>query len=418
MVRAEVDILDNVTAYAAIGLQEFEYNQNLISPAWITGADGSFQQYTTWERLRFRSLAANAGIRATATTGPIDHALNLQVSGSRFSHFQSLSYGPDLDRGTIYDPVVTPMPSLTDPGDPLKVVETESFSIGIADTMSFMDDRVQFTAGLRYQKVDVATFDYDWGSAETATYESDAWSPAFGLVVKPWENVSLYANYIQGLQPGMTVSSFFANAGEVFPPYVSKQYEAGVKVDWGRVRTTLAAFQIAQPNVLYTYDAKTDLYTAALNGEQRNRGIELNAYGEIVDGVRLLSGVTFLEAVQTKTADGAFDGKRARGAPRVRAVVGGEWDTPFLEGLTLSGRLTYTSNQTVDNTTPDLTIPSWTTVDLGARYSFDSRWSEKPVTVRFDVENVFDKSYWVTADTGFLPLSQPRTFRLSTAFKF
>src|SRR5690606_17614605 len=136
-----------------------------------------------------------------------------------------------------------------DPGDPKKTSKTRASSIGVADTLSILDERIQFTAGVRYQKVESDSFSATTG-ALTSGYDGDALTPALGLVVKPWENVSFYANYIENLQRGTIVGSSFANAGEVFAAYVSKQYEAGAKVDWGTVTTTLAVFQIAQPNTI------------------------------------------------------------------------------------------------------------------------------------------------------------------------
>lgn len=183
--------------------------------------------------------------------------------------------------------------------------------------------------------------------------------------------------------------------------------------------TTLAAFQIAQPNTVSIDDpAGGPLPILTLDGEQRNRGIELNAYGELMPGLRLMGGVTLLDARLTKTQGGLNDGNRADGSARIRTVVGAEWDTPFLEGLTLTGRITYTGDQIASSSRDDLKIPSWTVVDLGARYTFDSPWNDKPVTVRFNVDNVFDKNYWSGTNTRYIQLGAPRTFRLSTAFQF
>jgi iron complex outermembrane receptor protein len=272
-------------------------------------------------------------------------------------------------------------------------------------------------AGIRYQEVGTKNFNTTTG-LQSSKYDANAWTPSFGLVVKPWENVSLYANYIEDLRPGSIVGTTYANAGEVFPPYVSKQYEAGVKVDWGQVTTTLAVFQIAKAAEISIDDPAGGDPTLAQNGEERNRGIELNAYGELMPGVRLMGGLALLDARLTKTEGGTLDGKRNDTAPKVRAVIGAEWDTPFMEGLTLTGRLTHTGDAVVSNSS-GLTIPSWTTVDLGARYTFNSSWNEKPVTVRFNVDNVFDKDYWAgTYASGFVYRGQPRTFRLSTEFKF
>ncbi|KRR00176.1 hypothetical protein CQ10_23235 [Bradyrhizobium valentinum] len=272
-------------------------------------------------------------------------------------------------------------------------------------------------AGIRYQEAGIDNFNTTTGLL-SSKYDANAWTPAFGLVVKPWENVSLYANYIEDLRAGTIVGTTYANAGEVLPPYVSKQHEAGVKVDWGQVTTTLAVFQIAKAAAISIDDPAGGDPTLSQNGEERNRGIELNAYGELMPGVRLLGGLTLLDARLTKTEGGTLDGKRNDTAPRVRAVVGAEWDAPFVEGLTLTGRLTYTGDAVV-STSSGVTIPSWTTLDLGARYTFNSPLNEKPVTVRFNVDNVFDKDYWAgTYASGFVYRGQPRTFRLSTTFNF
>jgi iron complex outermembrane receptor protein len=317
----------------------------------------------------------------------------------------------------MYNPVFPTITSPADPGDPRGSSELKVSSIGFADTLSILDERIQFMAGIRYQEVGIKNFNLNTG-LQSSEYDANAWTPSFGLVVKPRENVSLYANYIEDLRAGTIVGTTYANAGEVLPPYVSKQYETGIKVDWGQVTTTLAVFQIAKAASISIDDPAGGNRRLSQNGEERNRGIELNAYGELTPSVRLMGGLALLDARLTKTEGGALDGKRNDTAPRLRAVIGAEWDTPFLEGLTLTGRLTHTSDAVV-LAESGLTIPSWTTVDLGARYTFNSPWNEKPVTVRFNVDNVFDKDYWAgTYASGFVYRGQPRTFRLSTEFKF
>lgn len=420
MVRGEVDITDHVTAYAAIGKQKWDYSYTGPRLARLLDASGNFfaTSNAAWRfNTSFDVLSMQGGLRAKATTGPVDHALSLNLSQSHREVGESLASSPYTYTTNLYNPVFGPAPSIADPGSPRKASDTQVSSIGFADTLSILDERIQFTAGIRYQQVESKNFSTTTG-ATTSSYDGKAWTPALGLVVKPWQNVSLYANYIENLQAGSTVGNQYANSGEVFPPFVSTQYEAGVKVDWGTVTTTLAAFQIAQPSRISIANPGGGLPTLASDGEQRNRGIELNAYGELVSGVRLMGGLTLLDAELTKTQGGLYDGNRAYGAPMVRTVVGAEWDTPFVQGLTLTGRVTYTGEQNTSNENPNLMIPSWTVVDLGARYVFESPWNNKPITVRFNVDNVFGEDYWATAYTDILFLGAPRTYRLSTTFKF
>jgi iron complex outermembrane receptor protein len=416
MVRGEVDITDNVTAYGAIGKQKLDFS--LIGPSQpkLLDTNGTYG-FSNVEHSNFSYdvLSMQGGLRAKATTGPVNHAFSLNLSRSEMETGEAGTTSPFTYTTNLYNPIFGPAPFIADPGDPKKTSETRVSSTGIADTLSILDERIQLTAGIRYQEVESRNFNTTTG-AQTSSYDSDAWTPALGLVVKPWKNVSLYANYIEDLQRGTIAGTQYANAGEVFAPYVSKQYEAGVKVDWGTVTTTLAAFQIAQPNTISI--AGTPKPTLALDGEVRNRGIELNAYGELMRGFRLLGGVTLIDAQQTKTQGGLYDGNRPDGVPIIRTVVGGEWDTPFLQGLTLTGRVTYTGDQVVSSNNDNLKISSWGIVDLGARYVIDSAWNHKPITLRFNVDNVFDKDYWSGTNLRYIQLGAPRTFWLSATFDF
>jgi iron complex outermembrane receptor protein len=83
-----------------------------------------------------------------------------------------------------------------------------------------LDDRVQFTIGARHQTAgsEVTVFLGPPGSASRPEHDSSVWSPAYAVVVKPVEHISLYANYIEGLQTPVVVGPLYANAGTVFPP--------------------------------------------------------------------------------------------------------------------------------------------------------------------------------------------------------
>jgi iron complex outermembrane receptor protein len=415
MVRGEVDITDTVTAYGAIGKQTLDFS--LIGPNQprLLGTDGTYG-WNNVEHTNFAYdvLSMQGGLRAKAETGPVNHAFSLNLSQSVMETGEAQATTPFTYTTNIYNPVFGAATSAADPGDPKKTNETRASSIGIADTLSILDERIQFTAGIRHQRVESDSFSTTTG-AITSGYDSDALTPALGLVVKPWQNVSLYTNYIENLQRGTIVGTSFANAGEVFAPYVSKQYEAGVKVDLGTMTTTLAVFQITQPNTISIAGTPP---TQALDGEVRNRGIELNAYGEVMPSVRLMGGLTLIDSQQTKTQGGLYDGNREAGVPVIRTVAGGEWDAPFLQGLTLTGRVTYTGDQMVSSSNSNLKIPAWEVIDLGARYVWDSPWNNKPITLRFNVDNVFDKNYWSASNFRYVQLGAPRTFWLSATVDF
>ena len=210
-------------------------------------------------------------------------------------------------------------------------------------------------------------------------------------MIKPWEHVSFYANRIEGLAQGPTAPSTASNRDTVFPPKRSKQTEAGVKLDWNSYGATFGVYRIEQPNSATTNNVFN------VDGEQINKGVELNLFGEPVDGVRVLAGATWMDTEQKKTSNGATDGNRAAGVPRFQFNLGTEWDVPGIEGAALSGRLLRTGGEYV-NAANSLSIPAWTRVDLGARYGFKA--DDKYVTLRANVENVANKAYWASASTA------------------
>ncbi|SEC62325.1 iron complex outermembrane recepter protein [Beijerinckia sp. 28-YEA-48] len=409
LLQGELDVTDNLTAYVQAGIVHGT-TKYLYSDVNLTSLNGAYNGNPRLNRQEHQRQAIQAGLRWTFDTGPIHHQVNFNVSQSS-NEVGILNTTGVAFRSNIYNPVPTAVPNIW-VGPPPRTSDQFLSSIGVANTMSVLGDRLQLTAGLRKQYVKSNSYSAATGS-QTAAVDDSALSPAFGLVLKPLQNVSLYANYVQGLEPGSVVGTQYRNAGAVLPPYRSKQVEAGIKVDWGRVITSVSAFEINRP--LSVVDGANFL---TQDGESRVRGIELNAFGSITDSIRVLGGATFLDAKQEKTQGGSNDGKRTFSVPKVQVNLGAEWDTSFLPGLTLTGRMIHTGNFYADAPNA-LLVPDWTRFDVGARYTFTTPWNNKPAVLRLSVENVFNKNYWQGASTNrYLYLGAPRTFLVSTTFNF
>ena len=413
IVRGEFDLTDRITAYATFGAHDYRNGQFGVFNVAVNNFSGTATTtprtqniYTTW-------LTGEVGIRGTVDTGPIGH--EFAFSATTLQQDQGAnSVNGTAYATTIYDPQIVARPSLANPAANKTATSTLS-SLALADTLQMADRRIQLTLGGRLQQVKSTNYNVLTG-APTSSYDQSVLTPSVALVFKPWSNVSFYGNFIQGLQQGIVVGPAFTNAGEIFPPYVSTQFEAGVKVDWGKFTTTASLFQITQPSIL-TNVANNTQY---LGGEQRNQGLELNFFGEPIEGVRLLGGAMFLDAVLTKTQGGTTNGWTAPMAPSVELRLAGEWDLPFARGLTLNGRVVYTGSQYIDATWPRRSLPAWTRVDVGARYAFENPGAKgKLLVARFNVENLFDANYWAG---GFgattLSVGAPQTFRLSLTADF
>ena len=210
--------------------------------------------------------------------------------------------------------------------------------------------------------------------------------PAAGLTVKPWDRVSLYGNCIQALEQGRAAPRGTVNEGENLPPYVSEQVEFGVKLDLYGLGLTAAAFQIEKSSAFTNADRR---YVA--NGEQQNRGLELNVFGELRPGLRLLGGVSYINAELTRTEGGKYDGKTALGAPWLQAALNLEWDVPILPGLTFAARAEHVDSAFIR---PDgsLKVPAYQLYGLGARYQHTI--GDRQFSLRMNIDNLLDKDYW------------------------
>ncbi len=408
----EYDFNDRWTGYAKVGVQRSKFDGPVNGWLLNVQANGDATMRTDNGSSFSRTKSAEAGLRGRFQTGTVSHSVALSVSYLARDNGGASVFGSSQP-SNIYNPASLVWPVA--PTDNPKTSETTLSGIALADTLGFMDDRVLLTLGVRRQNVKATNFDDTTGAVIPPGYDASAWTPMAGLVFKATNDLSLYANYIQGLSQGTTVGTTYQNAGEVFPPYKTKQVELGAKLQTGSFTNTISLFQIARPNTV-TDESTTPLPTLRLNGEQRNRGIEWAIFGELTRDLRMLGGVTYMQGKLTRTQGGLQDGNHAAGTPPWAANLGLDWDVPVLPGLAVSGRVNYTSAQYVNNANT-LKLPSWTTLDLGARYA--TKLGGKPVVFRASVDNAFDRNYWNNVwSNNAINLGAPRAFHLSASVDF
>ena len=151
-------------------------------------------------------------------------------------------------------------------------------------------------------------------------------------------------------------------------------------MDWGTITTTAAVFQIARPSLI-----TTPANVRAYDGEQQNSGVELNAYGLLLPGLRGMASAMFLRPELTKSNDATDIGKDAAGTPDKTFSAGLDWDAPWVPGLAFNGRVIYTSGSYL-TTANTVRFDDWTRLDIGARYT-TTALNGKPVTFRANIEN-------------------------------
>lgn len=417
-VRGEYDFSDKVTAWFAGGFRESDEANSLANLTVTNAATGAGNLYR-FDNTREDSVkTGEVGLRGKFATGAIGH--EWVISSSHFDFKKNNAYVMDFanTRATnLYNPVSWSQPAFSvgalrgnDLANPALNGTVKLTSHAIGDTLSFLDGRVLMTVGARHQKLDVVSLNYNTGTV-ASDYNKSRVSPLAGLVVKPMKQVALYGNYIEGLSQGDTAAAPASNVGEMLSPYVSKQKEAGVKVDLGNVGFTTAYFTTDKPRGVIN---AANVFTA--EGSDKHQGVEFMAYGEPMKGLRVLGGMTFLDTKQQNTNNAATEGKRTIGVPSEQANIGLEWTVPGTRGLTLDTRV-VTTGSVYANAANTLRVPGWTRLDVGARYVMEV--GGRLVTLRGRVDNVTDRDYWASSGgfpgRGYLVMGAPRTVSLSAS---
>lgn len=244
-----------------------------------------------------------------------------------------------------------------------------------------------------------------------AVTKSDATSPLYGIVYKPTENVSLFANHTESFQEGSIVTmGTFENGGEVLPPTKTKQNEIGAKY---KNKGFMAAVSYFDMEKEATFDKTIDGKTwRTLDGELNYNGIEVSLGGQIAPKWSLNGGFLFIDSDYKNHS--TYNGKQVLGTSKWSGV--GVLQYAPNENTNIFGRAVYTGKAPIyTEDVKTFEIGSSVVFDLGARYK--TKVGNTPVTLTATCFNVLGKDYWLPrATTQMGILGNPRTFALTASF--
>ncbi|MCT8179398.1 TonB-dependent siderophore receptor [Variovorax sp. CY25R-8] len=330
--------------------------------------------------------AASAMADISFDTGPVAHKLTLgyyMYSDKSWSsdYYPSTGYkGPYPFFAPTYVPEPVFPPNTYGSYYAGRVSNTNYL---IGDNIQF-DDRWSLLLGIT--RSNIRSQSLDSGGARTQPdYDKSRNSPSVSLLYKPVPWLTTYVSYIEGLEQGGIAPDTASNAGAILAPMVSKQKEIGLKATVGELLLTTALFDIEKA---YEYTDSRNVY--AQNGRQNHKGIEFNVSGRITDRWTVVTGITSLDA-EVKGSE--LDGKTPQNVAKLIAKFYTEYELP-VPGLTLTGGIYHTGKQWANAANTDR-LPAVTTADLGLRYAM--KLSGRPLTLRLNVNNVANKSYWLNS---------------------
>jgi iron complex outermembrane recepter protein len=341
---------------------------------------------------RFVITSDTAYLNGTFDTLGIGHDFTFGTAGYRSSSYSVITpaTAASLKLGTanIYDPAIFTEPAAGPPNVFLNYDSSDVYQQGfnINDLLKFTD---QWSARFGASQDWFHTNNFSNKSVRTTQYVDHGVSPTGSIIFKPAANMTTYFTYASALQAGDLAPGTAKNSGEGLAPYRSKEYELGYKASLSGIDLTAALFRIERP--FANLDPLSNIF--GISGEQVNRGLELSAIGEVIDGLTLYGGVQLLNARLEHTPLATTNDKIYVGAPKVKGNMLFEYKIPGLAGLVATLDYQFSGTRAA-NDTNSYFAPGYNLFDLGARYT-SNFWS-KPVTWRLAVDNVTDRHYWST----------------------
>ena len=267
----------------------------------------------------------------------------------------------------------------------------------------------ELLAGIRYDRFAMRVDDR---VAATAAARTDhLWSPRLGLVFHPVEDMSLYASYGRSFLPqsGDQFNSLDVTAAALEPERFDN-YEIGAK--WeprSGFYLAAAAYRLDRANTRAVDPA--DPRRIVQTGEQRSRGIEVEAVGQLNSSWQLSAGYAYQEAEITRTTQAAPAGRQVPQVPRHQAFVWTRYD--FAPGIGAGLGVAHQSRSFASISNAVL-LPAFTRVDAGLFFRL-----AEGVEAQLNVENLLDAGYFPTAhNDNNITTGAPRNVRATVRLRF
>lgn len=338
----------------------------------LAGFEASEQQ--TDDSRRF----ARFGAGATSTTGPLA-----------------------LER-----PLSVPAVSFTPVGRQSRS-KVKVFSAYIQDHWE-IGDHFQLIAGVRYDDFRIATLNTISGFA--AKRSDSKWSPRVGAILKPQDNISIYASY---------AISFLPQSGDQFTvldavtatlaPEKFRNLEAGVKWDFTPdLGLTAAIYQLDRSNTRAT-DPLTG--NPVLSGKSRSKGFEIALAGRISHAWQASLGYALQDGEIRAATTAAPAGRRLAQLPKHQISAWTRYDVTDRIGAGLG--LVHQSAQyaTISNA---VRMPAYTRLDAALYFDVSEDF-----TFQLNAENLTNAHYYPSAHTdNNISTGKPFNVKATVRLKF
>ena len=283
-------------------------------------------------------------------------------------------------------------------------VGVEVASFYLQDEMA-VTDYLDIVLGARFDQFEIDVFNVP--ADDSRSKRDEEVSPRMGLVLKPMENMSLYASYSESFLPrsGEQFANINGSKGQLDADTFANT-ELGFKWDISPALSfTAAVFEIEQesPQVADNDPATLDVIKSETDG------FELQLEGQLTEAWYISAAYSYLDGEQVGRT--GSKGLRPRELPENMFSV---WNfVQFTPKLGVGLGLTYQDESFINNSNT-ARLPSYTRVDAALYY----QWSDD-LRVQLNFENLGDTVYFPSShSTHQASVGAPLSARLAVTMDF
>lgn len=269
---------------------------------------------------------------------------------------------------------------------------------------------LQLIGGVRFDRFDLSALDMNTGINRGRV--DDKLSPQGAVIVKPMENLSVYASYSVSYLPASGDQFSALNNGTVIlQPQKFENKEIGVK--WNilpRLQYSAAVYDLNRTNVPLADPNNAGFFI--LSGSNRIRGFETELNGYVTDAWQSKLGYAYTDArVTSNTSTTIVAGNRVQLVPFNQFSWWNKYQ--FTPMWAASVGVIYFSSSFASSD-DSVRLPGFVRFDGAIFAQINETWK-----AQLNIENIFDKGYWASADgNNNISPGQGRTIRLTAIAKF
>jgi iron complex outermembrane receptor protein len=383
--QAEHKLNDTFTFRQNLRFSHLENDQQAVYADTLQADDRTLTRIADMGKSTLSSIVVDNQAQAKFDTGPAAHTF---LAGFDYQRHAYRDTGASGTAGSIdiFDPVygATPIGPMTEYSN----VRQTMWQAGIyAQEQMKLFEKLVLVAGGRYDWTSKQTDDRLAGGS--STQKDQKFTGRLGAVYLTDIGLSPYVSYSESFLPQLGTDF----AGKTFDPDGGRQYEVGVKYqpEGSNSSVNVALFDLVRQNMLTADTDNVGFQKAA--GEARSRGLEIEAIGNLADGLNVIAAYAYYDTEFTKNNDGTV-GNTPYGVAKHRASLWADYrfESGLFRGFGLGGGVRYTG-QTFGGDDNGFKVDDYTLTDATMSYQFGG------YRLGINASNIFNERY-VTSCSG------------------